>query len=208
MYVDDILKIKDLVLNVPEFLKFNNIKMQYSERFVEMLNSKFIGFLTRNKTKLVCRCIDPSCELRYLNIQTNNGIYEKDFYSIDLMENFTLEKENDIVFTEGIIDAINITNNPMFKKLIDKTASIVACLGNDYRNSIFSTFHHLKIIDGNVHIFSDNEKDLNLKETLLKKYKNLTYIPNIKKLYLYWNTEEKDYSYTPDKLKIKFKQLK
>ncbi len=178
--------ILNLILDIPEFFKVNNIIIPKEKiKLFEYLCKSFIGFLTTRKTQIVFRNIDTKSDFRYYVWKMDKKIFFKDFYGINTNNKIG---ENVIVLCEGIFDLLSAYNHIALKDIKDKSIFWAATMGNNYNELILSVLDYCKIPTARVIMLSDS--DLKDKE---KRYYFLNKNPMVKSLTIYYNRYYKDF---------------
>lgn len=147
----DFTTIPGLVLNVPSFAKNNqSLKIPIPPNALN-----HIGFLTYNRTKMICRNIDPDAEMRYFNsIIDPASRFFKDFYGFKLNNNC----EPTIILAEGIFDILRPLYTSNLLNLKDRVSAAAAVLGkSNYRTVYNSVLNELKVLRAHLIILSDND---------------------------------------------------
>ena len=183
--------IPNLVFNIQEFIHINNIQYKPNTRDVsiEYLNTNFVGFLTKNHTKLICRNVDPDSSLKFKKIDLQDDPYEMiDYYVIYGNH----QKGNKIVMAEGIFNALAeyYTDSLGIK---DETKLYVACNSFSYSSVLKSVCFDYHIFESDVVILSDADKKLLDYNKYL--YQQSSHILN--SLNIYYNELKNDFGMFP-----------
>ena len=184
---EDIHSIPNLVLNIREFIERNNIQLtKYDERFVEIYEQQYVGFVSSRGTIMVLRkAWGEGDDYRKLQI-TNSGEF-KDFYGL---RSGHIKKDtiNKIVICEGIFDLLVGIKSTKLQSLKQDSVFWAAALGSHYRKLINSLLHYVKLPMVDVVVLSDKDK-----KPTDKIYKTLRESPMVRNLELYWNREGHDF---------------
>jgi len=181
------MSIKGLVYDIDAFIELN--KIQIDEKLFRMkdyLQSSFVGFLTENKSTLICRNIDNKQEFRYykMKVAENNFL---DYYKLK-GGNPTSKK---IVIAEGIFDIFSehIYDSLNIKQNIKLYAS---ALSSKFESLIKSIVFHEQIFRPEIIVLSDRGITKNYYQKLDKYNSHI-----IDKMEVYYNKTGKDFNDLP-----------
>lgn len=183
----DLQSVKGLIFDIAEFVKTNNITLeQHIIRMWDYIQSNFVGFLTENKSVLICRNIDPNSKLRHCKLKIQETDY-LDYYKIN-GPNFW---SNNIVVAEGVFDIFNesIFDCTGIKK---DSAFFASALSSNYESIVRSIAFYEDMYKINLHILSD--RDVGLKNYKWLKYNNNHLLDSVT---VYYNRTGKDFASTP-----------
>jgi hypothetical protein len=183
----EITTVKGLVYDINEFIEINNIDVDEKLfRMKEYLQSSFVGFLTENKSTLICRNIDDTQEFRYYKMKINENNF-LDYYRLSggnpTSKKIVLAEGIFDIFSEHIYDSLNIKQN------IKLYAS---ALSSKYEALIKSIVFHEQVFRPEIIILSD--KGIT-KEYYQKLNKYNDHI--IDKIVVYYNKSGKDFNDFP-----------
>jgi hypothetical protein len=179
--------IKGLVFDINQFIEMNQIPVDPTLfRIRDYLQSNFVGFLTENKSTLICRNINSQDEFRYYKLKVAQT-YFPDYYKLK-GDN---KNSNTVVVAEGIFDIFT-------EYLFDSTNNKQNCslyataLSANYAQLLKSIAFNEGIYRMNVVVLSDR----GIERDTYKKLKNYN-IHIIDKLTVYYNENGKDFNVTP-----------
>ena len=181
---DQVLKIPGLVFDIYKFINENKILLDKKYEHFDL--NEYVGFLTNNKSILVCRSVldKPTNNKRYIHMRLDSQKYFfKEFYGLNLSKNGKY-----IVLCEGIFDLLNsIFNKEIINEVSKQAYFISTALTNNYQNTIVTTLNHLKRPISDFVILSDADVKLDY-------YKGLKrFTPQIGNLTVYYNNKGKDF---------------
>ncbi len=185
-------KISGLVLNIREFLNDNNIVLnpeEYTDSFLEYLQTSFVGFITTRGTKLLCRNINKNDTIEHHKIDlVPDNNYFKDFYGFKVAEPYP--EGNTIVLMEGIFDLLVSINSPELFDLKQKSCYWAAVLSSYYNKTILSVLDICKIPSAHIIILADTDQ----KERIYQRvFNNISVLS----LNIYYNKYFKDFGDLP-----------
>lgn len=188
-----------IVLNLKEFLGFNNItKYTRNQELMDLIDKFFVGFLSVDNKYIIMRRLIPEGKLpqyidtRYINYNifgssSNNMKYYIIPTSVDTLKPISIH------VAEGVFDILSIYNNlPRFENSI-----YAAICGSSYMNLIMYIIQTYGITYFDLHIYPD--ADIGDNEMMKIKY-NLS-IFNIN-IFIHRNKSpnEKDYGVSKDRI--------
>lgn len=162
-----------IVLDFKDFFKINYVNYNsFTEKelyIIELLQKKYVGFVSWNNSLLICRNIDSTDRKnRYYNFHFDRSNEKSTTYFIPKKIDY-LSKKPRIIIAEGIFDLINI-KNVFYKENNDN--EIFAAI-----NGINNLSHTLKLIlrltgffDSELFIYSDNDVKLSRYLDILKPF--------------------------------------
>ncbi len=157
--------------NIPDRF-FNNAFQK------DILQKNYIGFLTMNKNKIICRRINNNQNFqRYFVLKLND--VEDFFVYVEDLNNLKLLQKNKIIFGEGIFTVLNGYRQLKDKFNFDETSILVAGLGKNYIQAINFIFYNFGVPDWDIFILAD--QDVDYKKIISLFQKNNLY--NVKILY-------------------------
>jgi DNA-directed RNA polymerase subunit RPC12/RpoP len=148
-----------LVLNLFDFMKFNNIESLQGMAFKQLktLNESYVGFLSNNNNCITFRNITDNDRLmRYFKVILNpKNINQNTFYSIPNSIDLMYTHDINIRIAEGTFDILSVFKNLVKNK--NNEYYFASCgFGS---NVIIRYLIHNGINTGlNLHIYSDNDK--------------------------------------------------
>lgn len=179
--------VKGLVYDINEFIEINKIPVDEKLfRMREYLQSSFVGFLTENKSTLICRNIDDSQTFRYYKMKIKEGNF-LDYYRLR-GGNPTSKK---IVLAEGIFDIFSehIYDSLKIKEEVKLYAS---ALSSKYEALVKSIVFHEQIFRPEIVILSDKGITQGYYKKLDKYNEHI-----IDKIKVYYNKSGKDFNDFP-----------
>lgn len=184
---ENIHTIPNLVLNIREFVEKNNIPLtKYDERFLEIYEQQYVGFVSARGTIMVLRkSWGGGDDYRKLQI-TNSGEF-KDFFGLR-SGHIKNDKINKIVICEGIFDLLVGIKSTKLQALKQDSVFWAAALGSHYRKLVSSLLHYVKLPMVDVVVLSDKDK-----RDTDSIYKNLKNSPMVRNLEIYWNRYNHDF---------------
>lgn len=199
--LSDLRKYK-IVIDLPQVLFENGVKnLTRDKRIVDVFRTDYMGFLTVNNEYVNMRNIKDSHKInklikRYENYNVFNVIdNSRRFYAI--CNNINRLNDIEIHIAEGPFDILGVYNHIMNKD--DDNKIYVAVCGSGYKTVINNVLSDYGILFADVHIYSDNEPDKdvrfykNLKRELGYKINSMT---------VYYNQLEKDFGVRPERIKM------
>lgn len=186
-------------LNFSELLKFNEIDIPSDKTYYyQKLSDYGISFISAYNDYAIIRDVSKSGKIgkRYTNINIFNN-YDNVTKSYMIPGNFDIMSTKPIVLnvSEGAFDIIGVKYNLDIDKKYDNQIYAAAC-GAGILNTIFRIVRQYGLINVKINIFSDNDVPIETyyEINVLEKY---LYDYNIN---VYYNTLEKDFGVTPDKI--------
>lgn len=154
----DTLKIPNLIFDLDEFFKINNIDpikdLKLTRWEITLLQHNFVVFLSKHHTMLYCRNINPETQVKFRKIflQKNN---EKllDYYELDLNK----PNSNTIILSEGNFDILGCYVRDSLH-LNDKANIYASGCTFAYSELLKSVCYDRSIYNADVYILSDNDK--------------------------------------------------
>lgn len=195
-------EINDKYKVVTSFLEFKDLNKLYLDSYgtqiINTLDKDYIGFLSTDGTHLVNRDVTGHHEKRYHNfkIDENNPFGHK-FYTIKTDLDIMSEKIK-IVMTEGVFDIIGVYNH-IYGGISPNTSTVFAAAAGKGYPQVIEHFMNLGFLDIDIEIYSDQD----LKENFFKKLKKNNILMRDKKITLHYNTLDKDYGVTKDKISLR-----
>jgi len=181
------MSIKGLVYDIDAFIELNKIQVDEKLfRMKEYLQSSFVGFLTENKSTLICRNIDSKQEFRYykMKIAENNFL---DYYKLKggnpTSKKIVIAEGIFDIFTTSIFDGLNINN---------QIKLYASALSSKFEALIKSIVFHEQIFKPEIIVLSDRGIT---KEYYRKLNKYNAHI--IEKIEVFYNSNGKDFNDTP-----------
>lgn len=187
----DLDRIPGIIYHVKDFLNKNKLEVsEYVADKLDVLDEKYVGFLTTKGTKIVFRNCDVKDEDRfYVYSIIQQKKFFPDFYGIK--NNAISENTNTIVLCEGVFDLLVAMTDDYFKELKENSCYWAAVLGkSNYYRVVISVLDYCKLPKANVVILSDKD----LRES---NYTALHNLPFVKDLKVYWNKYGKDFGERP-----------
>jgi hypothetical protein len=183
----DLKSIHGLVFDIKKFVECNNITLEESPRkYIDYLQSNFIGFLTENHSVLMCRNIDSSADWKHSKVKLQQSDF-LDYYKI----NGSKFNSNLVILAEGTMDVLN---ESIFDttNLKSESALYVCALSAGYSSLLDSIAFNENIYRQNVNILSDRDVPID-------KYKSLKYFKGhlIESLTVWYNRAGKDFAESP-----------
>lgn len=180
--------IKGLVYDIDQFINMNSIPIDPTLfRIRDYLQSNFIGFLTENKSTLICRNINAvDDEFRYYKLKISNVTFP-DYYKLK----GDAKTSNRVILAEGIFDIF--TEYIYDSTNLKETSCLYAtALSANYAQLLKSIVFNEGIYKMDVIILSDR----GIERDYYKKLKNYN-IHIIDSLTVYYNQNGKDFNNTP-----------
>lgn len=181
------MSIKGLVYDIDSFIEMNKIQVDEKLfRMREYLQSSFVGFLTENKSTLICRNIDSKQEFRYykLKIAENNFL---DYYKLKggnkTSKKIVISEGIFDIFTTHIFDGLNLNN---------QVKLYASALSSKFEALIKSIVFHEQIFRPEIIVLSDRGIT---KEYYKKLNKYNSHI--VEKMEVFYNNTGKDFNDTP-----------
>ena len=179
--------IKGLVFDIHEFIEVNKIVLEEKmARIRGLLQSNFIGFLTENKSVLICRNIDSNSVIKHVKIKVQESNY-LDYYKIPGQK----FNSTNVIVSEGVYD---IWNESIFDTTgLKKDSAFYACaLSANYSALLDSIVFNEDIYKLDAVILSD-------RDVPLEQYKKLKYYKSyiLNSLTIFYNRVGKDFADTP-----------
>jgi len=179
--------IHGLVFDINEFINVNNLKLDDKMlRMRDFIHANFVGFLTENKSVLMCRNIDESSKFKHLKIK----VQETDFLDYYKIGGYKYNS-NSVILAEGFYD---IYNESIFDTTnLKKDSALYACaLSASYPALLESIAFNENIYKMDVNILSDRDVPLD-------SYKKLKYYKShlINSLTIFYNKAGKDFAISP-----------
>ena len=192
--IEELNKLFKCTCNIPKFLKDQKI-YDYSD--ILNINSA-IGFLSADKTYLICRDTSGLSKQRYFNIklEKNNSVISRKTYNITSPIDIIKPKIN-LVITEGIFDIIGIYLAKYKDMPKDNNYIFAAACGKSF-DSVIQYYASLGFLDMNIEIYSDQDVDIDYYRHL----KNKSWILQKYPIKVYYNTLSKDTGVTKDQIKL------
>jgi hypothetical protein len=181
------MSIKGLVYDIDAFIELN--KIQIDEKLFRMkdyLQSSFVGFLTENKSTLICRNIDSKQEFRYykMKVAENNFL---DYYKLKggnpTSKKIVIAEGIFDIFTTSIFDGLNINN---------QIRLYASALSSKFESLIKSIVFHEQVFRPEIVILSDRGITKNYYQKLNKYNSHV-----IEKMEVFYNNNGKDFNDTP-----------
>lgn len=201
--INDFLNDYKIVLNLSDFLQTNKIdlknrfKYDKQKEMLNMINEKFIGFMSIDKNFITFRNVVDN-EPRYNNFRliVDDEDSNKKIYMIKNEINL-MNPIYDIYITEGVFDIIGLQNYLNKTKKLKNNEIFLACNGKSHLLA-FNSLLSMGITNCNINIFSDKDVNLNFykhmkKESPLLKFNGAT---------IYYNELGKDYGVKPSEIKL------
>lgn len=195
----DELKEYKIFLHLYDLLDENHITyLTCKDDMAEKLDHNFLGFISYDCNYAIMRNLSKKSlsNMRYYNYNIR-GNYDnsKRFYIIPTKIDVTAERIK-VCIAEGIMDILGIYHN--IEKEHDNVIFAAVC-GTGYNNVIREIVKLTGCLDLDIKFYSDNDQ----KPIMFKKIKSEFPFLNDTKCELIYNTLEKDYGVTPDKIKLK-----
>jgi hypothetical protein len=189
----DLSKIPGLILSIKSFLKENNLtgEGESGGKFgLDMIEKKFVGFLTTRGRRIILRNCDTSDPNRHYSFTLNRDKkFFNDFYGIKSCD--IVPEMNTIVLCEGVFDLLVSYNSDVFNELRCESCYWASCLGkSNYLKTLLSVLNYCKIPKANVVILSD-------KDVVIEFYKKFVESPLVNSVKIYWNKKGKDFGELP-----------
>lgn len=181
-------EISNLIFNFSEFFNCNflsDIKNRYiSNLMFDEMHNKFIGFLTRNHTKLICRRVNDDSEFKFMKFDLQPDKFNMlDYYYIKGND----PNSNMVVLTEGPFNILKeyVNDTLGLKDQIRLYASGQSFSYSALLKSICFDEHLFKV---RVVILSDRDKYVTTYDKFKKENKHV-----IKNLQIFYNKNGKDF---------------
>jgi len=179
--------IKGLVYDINAFIELNKIPLD--EKLIRMkdyLQSSFVGFLTENKSTLICRNIDSSQEFRYYKMKISESNF-LDYYKLEggnpTSKKIVIAEGIFDIFTTSIFDGLNINN---------QVRLYASALSSKFESLIKSIVFHEQIFRPEIIILSDRGITKKYYQKLNKYNSHI-----IEKMEVFYNNNGKDFNDTP-----------
>ena len=196
--LEDLYKLK-IVPNLYDLLDENNIDFvtTKNQELADILDEHFLCMISYDNNYAICRNTSKTVipDTRYYNYNIRN-IYEnsKRFYiiptNIDLMQD-----KITVCITEGIFDILGVYHH--IEKEHDNVIFAAVC-GIGY-NNVLQEIAKMGFLNLNIKFYSDTDQDLRM----FKKIKSEFPFLSDTKCEVIYNTLDKDYGVSADKIKLK-----
>jgi len=150
----DVLSIPNLILDLNEFIRINNIELsQRDQQWIDLIHEHHVIFLSAQHTKLFCRaCDDIWMKFRKMSIQD---------MPYDLMDYYCIPGDDEtsyrVVLSEGIFDILGeLSFNSL--ELKSKTMKYVSGQSFSYSSTLRSICFFEGLYKADVVILSDRDK--------------------------------------------------
>ena len=189
-YHVEIEDVPNLIFDVKNFLLLNKVVLSPDqERFVDVLETKFVGFLGLREAQIIFRNIDPDDKMKHFKLQlVKNNLLFKDFYGIRTGP--ILEEMNKIILCEGVFDLLVSYYSPEMSELRLETCMLAAMMGNGFFNGLSSVLDYCCLSKADIVILSDRDMEE-------EKYRRLNSNPQVNSLKIYYNKGGKDFGRQP-----------
>lgn len=188
-----------MILDFKKFLQINCINTTIKKYFLDMLQKKFVGFLSSKGTHVWFRNIIDE-EIRWFKYPLVKSTTSKNFYSVSNTVDILSPAPINLNLSEGIFDCLSIWKNLHH----DAKNDINIAVGSTDYSGIIEYLISLGFIGSNVNlnIYSDNDKNsttsLQYHKKVLNKYKVIFGEINI-----YYNIIGKDCGVPVNEIKLK-----
>jgi len=180
-----------IITSLRDFLLTNDIhKITCKPYIANLLESKYVGFLSNNNSHILFRDITEKEKYPWVKYPITEESYgQKVFYSIRSEVDLYTTDDITINLSEGVLDSLSIAYN--LENISENTLNIAVC-GKFYSRMITKLFS-MGFIGSNIiiNIFSDRDytKDTSIDyyRKIFKYYKHL-----VKSINIYYNTKYKD----------------
>tara|TARA_Y100000310_G_scaffold342450_1_gene445768 strand:- start:3399 stop:4421 length:1023 start_codon:yes stop_codon:yes gene_type:complete len=184
-------EVENLIFNFHEFFNINSltdVKTKYiSNLMFDELHNKFIGFLTRNHTKLICRRINDDSEFKFMKFDLQPDKFNMlDYYYIRGND----PTSNIIVLTEGPFNILKEYVNDTLK-LKNQVRLYASGQSFSYSALLKSICFDEHLFKPKVVILSDRDKHITSYDRFKKENKHI-----IKNLQIFYNRNGKDFGCT------------
>ena len=173
-----------MIPNLYDLLNDNHIHyLTVKEKFAEILDSNYIGFLTADNKIVIMR--DITGKKQHYNYIINDKL--SDYRRLYIIPN-KIDITNEIIdvnVAEGVFDILGVYIH-FLKESNDHTLNMAVC-GSNY-DTIMNYLISKGFLRINLNIYSDADVEVSFYERLLKKYKLF-----LNSLNLYYNNKEKDF---------------
>lgn len=193
--IDDTYKV---VTDFSAFKKVNYLNFDdFKNQIYNNLDNDYIGYLSTDGSHIVSRDVKGIHAKRYHNFKIDdNDPFGKKFYTIKTKVDLMSETLN-LVITEGIFDIVGVFNH-IYNGNKNNTNTVFAAACGKGFSQVVEHFMNLGFLDINIDIYSD--RDLHI--SFFKKLKNNNLYMRDKKITVHYNTLDKDYGVTKDKISI------
>ena len=195
--LEDLPKYK-IFLHLYDVLDYNNITfLTCKDGMGDILDKNFMGFISYDNNYAIMRNLSKKTlpNTRYYNYNLlDNYDNTKRFYILPTKID-RMQPKLKVVMTEGIFDILGVYFH--LEKEHENTLFVAVC-GTGY-NLVINEIMKMGFLDLDLHFYSDNDQKIQM----FKKIKNDFPALSDTKCTVYYNTIEKDYGVTPDKIKLK-----
>jgi hypothetical protein len=185
-------EIPNIVFNFIDFFNINNLDIVGEGKTManfelDLIQNKFVGFLSENKTFLYCRNIDPNDKFKFRKIPLQENPYGLlDYWKIPISRT-----SNTIVLSEGNFD---ILSEYAFDSLGIRDGVRLYASGNtfSYSSLLKSVCFNESLYNVDVIILSDSDKPAKWYTKFLKDNSHI-----LKSCKIYMNKRGKDFGVFP-----------
>jgi len=197
---DEIVDKFKAITNSAEFFNANHVNVPTNSGGYTLYDfNNSIGFLSSDGSHVIFRDLTGRQPKRYYNFNlyheessTSNKLYNIKS-GIDIMKD-----EITLVITEGIFDIIGVYETFYKDKEIDNDYIFAAAAGKGY-NAVISHYIRMGFLNLKVIIYSDAD----VKERFFRNLKDSSLYLKNNKLTIYYNTLEKDFGVSKDRIKLR-----
>lgn len=179
--------INGLIFDIETFVKQNNITVSDKiANIMPFLNNNFIGFLSKHKSVVVLRNIDPSSSFKHFKLEVQKTRF-LDYYQLNSFS----KESNEIVASEGIFDIL--TEHIFDSTGIKKDVRLYAASFSTSYNELFKSLaFHEQLFRMKIHVLSDRDIHLNFYKKIKRENNHL-----IESMNVYYNKTGKDFNDSP-----------
>ena len=183
------------ITSLKDFLEINNLKPNTKyNNVLDIIECYYVGFLSTDRAYITFRNVNTKSKYRYIKYSVFDSILGNPSYTIPNKIDI-LDDNIDLHLSEGIFDILSVFLN-VYKGKIDKSIYAAAC-GSGYKNLIREFLTKGLLTNLNVHIYSDNDKDIYW-------YKNIYDMkPWFKSINIYYNDTQKDFGVRKEEIQIR-----
>lgn len=198
-----------IVTNVQNLLAQNQIRYNVEPKIIQMLQMNFIGFLSLNNNRIMCRNINPLStdkDFRWYNLILNEkNLNPYTFYSIPNSLNLYYTHDINIHVAEGIFDILSIYTN--LKQRSKENNFYYASCGAAAANVMGFLIDRGINTGINLHLYADKDKSDDFHMKYLRYESNLYQWCD--KIIIHRNryTGEKDYGVPMEKIKDSYRTI-
>lgn len=180
-------QIPNLVMDPLEFFRINHIDPP-KDIHLGYFRDNFVGFLSKNHTRLFCRNISSDNTIKFKKIDLQEHEYDHiDYYFV----RGNNPKSNRIVMSEGVFNILAAYSSDVLE-LRNKASLYISCNGFTYSNVLKSVCFDFQLFRPDVVILSDTDKDISKYTKFVQRNKHL-----LNSLDIYYNKNKGDFGEFP-----------